>query len=166
MWNLSRAQLKNTRSKLAIKNRFICMCSKLKINTAWHRSGVFIVDFDHSLHINIVFLLLTLNKYLSLGCERQVMMFWKHKKRYICFIINIARPFSFSNSSLHRIELNYDHIRSILSYEHIMDICFSSKFALAIPSEQSSFRLVIWSAISSLFLRDLIFFALPKRKPI
>ena len=51
----------------------------LKINTAWHRSGVFIVDFDHGQHINVVFLLLTLNKYLSVGCERQVIIFWKHK---------------------------------------------------------------------------------------
>ena len=42
------------------KIRLICwMCSKLKINTAWHSSSVFIVDFDHSHHINIVFLLLT-----------------------------------------------------------------------------------------------------------
>ena len=46
-----------------------------KKNTACHRSFVFIVDFDHSQHINIVFLLLTLNKYLSVGCERQVIMF-------------------------------------------------------------------------------------------
>ena len=59
------------------KIRLICMCSSLKINTACHRSFVFIVDFDHSQHINIVFLLLTLNKYLSVGCERQVIMFWK-----------------------------------------------------------------------------------------
>ena len=57
------------------KIRLICMCSSLKINTACHGSFVFIVDFDHSQHINIVFLLLTLNKYLSVGCERQVMMF-------------------------------------------------------------------------------------------
>ena len=59
------------------KIRLICMCSSLKINTACHRSFVFIVDFDHYQHINIVFLLLTLNKYLSVGCERQVIMFWK-----------------------------------------------------------------------------------------
>ena len=59
------------------KIRLICMCSKIKINTAWHRSSTFIVGFDHSQHINIVFLLLTLNKYLSVGCERQVIMFWK-----------------------------------------------------------------------------------------
>ena len=57
------------------KIRLICMCSSLKINTACHRSFVFIVDFDHSQHINVVFLLLTLNKYLSVECERQVIMF-------------------------------------------------------------------------------------------
>ena len=51
----------------------------LKTNTAWHRSGVFIVDFDHDQHINVVFLLLTLNKYFSVGCERQVIISWKHK---------------------------------------------------------------------------------------
>ena len=31
------------------------MCSKLKVNTAWHRLGVFIVDLGHRQHINIVF---------------------------------------------------------------------------------------------------------------
>ena len=82
-----------------------------------------------------MFLLLTLNKYLLVGCERQVIMFKKHKKGYIVSIINVARPTSFSNSSLHRIEINYDHIRSILLYEHIMDIGFSCKFTLGIPSE-------------------------------
>ena len=75
------------------KNRLICcMRSKLKINTAWHSSGVFVVDFKHSQHINIVFLLLTLNKCLSVGCERQVIIFWKHKKRYTCFVIKVAMP--------------------------------------------------------------------------
>ena len=48
------------------------MCSKLKINTALHNSGVFIVDFDQSPHISIVFLLLT---FKSVGCEREVIMF-------------------------------------------------------------------------------------------
>ena len=53
------------------KIRLICwMCSKLKIKIAWHSSGAFIVDFDHSQYINIVFLLLTLDKYLLVGCER------------------------------------------------------------------------------------------------
>ena len=35
------------------KNRLICMCSSLNINTACHCSFVFIADFDHSQHINI-----------------------------------------------------------------------------------------------------------------
>ena len=52
------------------KIRLICwMCSKLKLNTTWYCSGVFIVDFDQSQYINIVFLLLTLNKHLSVGYE-------------------------------------------------------------------------------------------------
>ena len=55
------------------------MCSKLKVNTVCHRSGVFVADFDHNEHVNRVFLLLTLDKYLSAGCENQVIMFWKHK---------------------------------------------------------------------------------------
>ena len=82
------------------KIRLICMCSSLKINTACHRSFVFIVDFDHSQYINIVFLLLTLNKYFSVGCERQVIMFWKpYFKAYFIqqFIIapnwNKLRPY-------------------------------------------------------------------------
>ena len=50
-------------------------------------------------YLETAFLLLTLKKYLSVGCERQVIMFWKHKKRYICFIIKVARPISFSNLS-------------------------------------------------------------------
>ena len=64
--------------KVTIKKiRLLCICSSLKINTACYRSFVFIVDFDHSQYINIVFLLWTLNKYLLIGCERQVIMFWK-----------------------------------------------------------------------------------------
>ena len=43
--------------------------NKLKINTLWYSSGVFIAGFDHSQHISIVFLLLAFNKYLTVGCE-------------------------------------------------------------------------------------------------
>ena len=46
------------------KIRLICMYSSFKINTACHLSFAFIDDFDHSQNINIVFLLLALNKYL------------------------------------------------------------------------------------------------------
>ena len=67
------------------KIRLICMCSSLKINTACHRSFVFIVGFDHSQHINIVFVLLTSKKCLSVGCEKQVIIFWKPYFK-VCFI--------------------------------------------------------------------------------
>ena len=96
------------------KIRSICwMCSKLKINTAWHHSGVFVTDFDHNQHVNIVFLLLTLNKYLSARCESQVIMFWKHRKRYICFVLKLASPLSFNNLSLRRIEKSYEHVTNV-----------------------------------------------------
>ena len=131
------------------------MFSKLKINTALHRSGVFVVGFDHSHHISIVYPLLTLNKYLSVYCQRQVIMFSKHIKVSIFFIIKVARPISFSDSSLHQIEINYDQI---------MRICFSFKIPLGIPSVLSLLCTIIWSAISSLFPRHLIFLVLSNQK--
>ena len=104
------------------------MCSKLKISTAWHISSVFIADFEHSQHINMAFLLLTLNKYLLVGCERRVIMFWKHKNRYICFVKKAERPISFSDLSLHRIEISSEQMTMLWTYyEHNMNICFSSK---------------------------------------
>ena len=96
------------------KIRLICwMCSKLKINAAWLRFGVFVADFNHSQHVDIVFLLLTLNKYLSAGCERRVIIFWKHKKRYICFVLKVSSPLSFNNLSLHRIEKSYEQMTNV-----------------------------------------------------
>ena len=56
---------------------------KLKLNTTWHRPGVFIADFDPGQYINIVFRLLTWNKYLSEGCERTTYLFCN--KRPISF---------------------------------------------------------------------------------
>ena len=48
----------NTRARYGI-------CSKLTIKTPewheWHRSGVFIVNFEHISHLALVFMLLTLN---------------------------------------------------------------------------------------------------------
>ena len=65
LWTLSCAQLTNTCSKLTIKKiGLIRMCPSLKINSACHCSFVFVVDLDHSQHINIFFLLLTLIKYM------------------------------------------------------------------------------------------------------
>ena len=51
------------------------MCSKLKVNTAWHRLDAFIVDPDLRQHINIVFLLLTFKKHLSVVQEKQAITF-------------------------------------------------------------------------------------------
>ena len=60
------------KSMLKVNNnkiRLICIFLNLKINTARLCSFVFIVDFHYSQNINIFYLLLTLNKYLSVGCE-------------------------------------------------------------------------------------------------
>ena len=58
---------RNTRTRCEI-------CSKLIIKTSerrhWHhlrRSGVFIVAFEHILHLALVFLLLTLSRLMSAG---------------------------------------------------------------------------------------------------
>ena len=138
---------------------------KVKDKYSMTYSSVFIVDFDHSQQINIVFLLLTLNKYMSVVCERKVIMFWKHKKVYICFVIKVARPILFSDLSLHRIEINFEQMTMLWTYyEHNINICFSSKFAPGIPSALSLFCSVFWSALSSLFPRDLIFLCCIKPK--
>ena len=58
---------RNTRTKCEI-------CSKLIIKTTercqWRRSGVFIVDFEHILHLALVFLLLTLSRWMPAGMWR------------------------------------------------------------------------------------------------
>ena len=54
---LLKVNTRNTRTRCEI-------CSKLTIKTPerrWHRSGVFIVNFEHISHLVLVFLLLTLN---------------------------------------------------------------------------------------------------------
>ena len=140
--------------------RLICwMCSKLKVNTVCHRSGVFVADFDHNQHVNILLLLLTLNKYLLAGCEIQVIMFWKQKNWYICFVPKVASFLSINN--LFIIAPNW---KKLWTY----DQCFSSKFALKIPSVSWLFRPVLWSAPSSLIARDLTWtiFAWSNWKPI
>ena len=56
---------RNTRKRCEI-------CSKLTINTPerrhWRHSGVFVVNFEHVLHLFLVFLLFTLNKQILPGC--------------------------------------------------------------------------------------------------
>ena len=50
---------RNTRTRCKI-------CSKITIKIPerrhWHRSGIFIVNFEHILHLVLVFLLLTLSR--------------------------------------------------------------------------------------------------------
>ena len=51
--------------------------SKLTIKTLerrqWRRSGVFIVNFEHISHLVLVFLLLTLSRYMPAGIVRTIM---------------------------------------------------------------------------------------------
>ena len=42
---------------------------KVNIKVDWHRSGVFIVNVEHILHLVLVFLLLTLNMQLPAGAS-------------------------------------------------------------------------------------------------
>ena len=95
------------------------MYSKLKLNTTLHRSGVFTFEFDHSQYINVVFLLLTLNKHLSVGCARQVIILWNTKsdilKVIIKVAIEVARPISFSDYH-YRIEINYVQMTILWTY--------------------------------------------------
>ena len=60
----SKVNNRNTRERCEI-------CSKLKTKTPerrqWRRSCVFILNFEHILHLFLVFLLLTLNKQMLAG---------------------------------------------------------------------------------------------------
>ena len=54
--------------------------SKLKIKTPesrqWRRSGVFIAKFEHISHIAVVFLLMSLTKYMRADKEYLEVAFW------------------------------------------------------------------------------------------
>ena len=81
-------------------------------------------------------------------------MFWENKKRNICFVIKVARPISFNNLSMNRTEISDEQMINVSMNRWKY---FNSKFVLGIPSA-SSFRSVLWSAISSLFHSDLFIF--------
>ena len=88
------------------KIRLICwMCSKLKINTAWNRFYCWL--WPQSAYQYGVSTFNLKQVFLSRVWKTSI-MFWKHKKRYICFVIKVARPISFSDFSLHRIEISYE----------------------------------------------------------
>ena len=56
------------------------ICSKLKIKTPesrqWRRSGVFIAKFEHISNIAVVFLLMSLTKYMRAEKEYLEVAFW------------------------------------------------------------------------------------------
>ena len=52
-----------------------------------------------------------------------------------CSDTSMSTHISFRNLSLHPTETNYDLIKCLLWYEHVIVICFSSKSTLGIPSE-------------------------------
>ena len=147
--------------KVYKKARLICwMCSKLKIYTPWHSSTVFIVDFDHSQHINYRFSTFNFEQVFVSRVRKKVIVFWKHKKRYV-FRKKSCKAYFIQ---WFIIEPNWNKLwTNDHAYKHNMNICFSSKFALGIPSVLS-FRPVFWSALSLLFPRDLIFFCCIKPK--
>ena len=83
------------------KMRFCCMCSELRLKT-WHGFGVSVVEFDQSQNINIVSLLLTVNNYLSVGCESTKSDNCpENTKSDICFVIKVARPISLELVLIH-----------------------------------------------------------------
>ena len=109
------------------KIRLLCWVNVFSVKTKCYMISFwcfFIVDFDQSQYITIVFLLLTLNKHLSIGCERQVIMFWKHRKRHICFVIKVAKPISFSDLSLHQTEINYEQMTILWTYYRVVGSFF------------------------------------------
>ena len=103
------------------------------------------LKFDHSQHINIVFLLLALNKYLPAGSERKDNALKTQKAVYL------FRNESFKAFFIQRLIIA-QKLRQVMNVRQ----CFSSNFALRIPI-LLSFRPIIWSAISSPFHRDIIF---------
>ena len=74
---------------------------------------------------------------------------------------------SFSDLSLHGIEINYKQMNILKTYyKHIINICFSSKFALGIINAFSSFPSLFDLLYHRCFPENLIFFAVSNRKPI
>ena len=95
------------------------LCKPCRLTHVTKDNGL--VHFDHSQHVNIVFLLLTLNKCLLAGCKRQVIMFWEHEKRYICFVLKVVSPFSFNNLSLHQTGKSYEQMTNVSALNLLLE---------------------------------------------
>ena len=139
------------------------ICSKLKINTAWYSSGVFIAGFDHSQHISIVFRLLAFNKYLTVGCETSHNVLKTPKAIYLfgnksCKAYFILRFIIAPNWN--KLWTNDHNMNMLWTYFSALNLLYGLRSLL------SSFLPIIWSALSSLFPRDLIFLDVSNRKLI
>ena len=84
------------------------ICSKLTIQTPerrhWHRSGLFIVNFEHNSHLALVFIL-TSNLLLSAGIHN--ILSWPSIKCNICVLQSSPScrlETTYSNSALARLE--------------------------------------------------------------
>ena len=61
-------------------NKTMLICSKLR--RQWRRFGIFVVNFEHILHLVLVFLLLTLSRYMPAGIRvsdlfDNLLKFWR-----------------------------------------------------------------------------------------
>ena len=99
--NLLKVNNRNTRARCKI-------CSKLTIQTPerrhWHRSGLFIVNFEHNSHLALVFIL-TSNLLLSAGIHN--ILSWPSIKCNICVLQSSPScrlETTYSNSALARLE--------------------------------------------------------------
>ena len=77
---------RNTRTRCQIYSKFTI---KTPERCQWHRSGVFIVNFEHISHLALVFLLLTLT--ISLQAGLVFPSFWKVAKLFRGHISRIAK---------------------------------------------------------------------------
>ena len=77
---------RNTRKRCQIYSKFTI---KTPERCQWHRSGVFIVNFEHISHLALVFLLLTLT--ISLQAGLVFPSFWKVAKLFRGHISRIAK---------------------------------------------------------------------------
>ena len=77
---------RNTRARCEI-------CSKLTIKTPERRHGAFIVNFEHISHLVLVFLLLTLSRYMVIGYYvKKVVLFLYAKTKSEKKNLSIERP--------------------------------------------------------------------------
>ena len=134
MWILSCAQLKNTYSKLT--NSFLVTAVALSTAKTTNSEKAIYFSTLMSCSINKVLHVIHMRKFyvFRFYMEKRFLlheMVWKERRRVRGggVMVGIASP----------------------PNKHVMNICFSSKFSLRIPSVLSSFLHAIWSALSSLF---------------